>query len=152
MECHTAGESSDLCHLPEISSLSLQLTADLPRKVPMPTPPPGPTPARPCPPGVLLRKLPLSLHVEHEVPAVDVLYDQEQPEREREGDGGGSDTAASAISCQTLNTKKPLGLRAFQEPPSPGKTAPFPLPACLFSLACQPASREARERRLPGVA
>lgn len=31
----------------------------------------------PRPPGVLLRKLPLSLHVEHEVPAVDVLYDQE---------------------------------------------------------------------------
>jgi hypothetical protein len=32
------------------------------------------------PPGVLLWKLPLSLHVEHEVPPVDVLYYQEQPE------------------------------------------------------------------------
>lgn len=35
-------------------------------------------------PGMLLRKLPLPLHVEHEVPPIDVLYDQEQPGR-REG-------------------------------------------------------------------
>lgn len=48
----------------------------------------GPRPPGWHPPGVLLRKLPLSLHVEHEVPPVDVLYDQEQPGEEREGDRG----------------------------------------------------------------
>lgn len=32
---------------------------------------------------MLLWKFPLSLHVEHEVPAIDILYDQEQPEGTR---------------------------------------------------------------------
>lgn len=58
--------------------------------------PPGPLPAL-CPgplglsrpsaaaltrrhsPGMLLWQLPLPLHVEHEVPSIDVLYDQEEP-------------------------------------------------------------------------
>ena len=46
--------------------------------------PPLPLPPPPClpqlhPPGVLLRQLPLPLHVEHEVAPVDILDDQEQP-------------------------------------------------------------------------
>lgn len=45
------------------------------------------------PPGVLLWKLPLPLHVEHEVSPIDILYDQEQPGRREGQKGSGTETA-----------------------------------------------------------
>lgn len=72
---------SHLCHrLPDFQPRVF--SAFLLRKAPRPRP------CRSDPPGVFLWKLPLPLHVEHEVSAIDVLYDQEQAGEK----GSGSET------------------------------------------------------------